>query len=80
LAKPGNAHPLTDRKVLDFNPKSVDAPDDLVAWNDRHVRISEFTVDDMEVGPTNATGADLDANLPTPGQSIGHFRPLQGCT
>jgi len=50
--------------IFDFRINGIadffDAPDDLVAENERKFRIRQFAIDDMKIGPAN--GAHVDAN------------------
>ena len=47
MAKPWNADSLTDVQPLDAGSERVDSADNLVARNDRHLRVGQLAIDDM---------------------------------
>ncbi len=58
-------------------PEQVDSTDDLVVGNDRHLRIGQLAVDDMQVGAANTESGHLDANLARTRISLGELNPFQ---
>jgi len=77
MAQPGDADPLANPHALDAAADGIDPADDLMTWNDRHFRIGQFAVDDMQVGAADAAGEHLDADLPGAGLSIRQGSPHQ---
>lgn len=51
MAEPGNADVLTHAQTLDGGPNRVDPADDLTPRDDRHLRVRQLTIDDMQVRP-----------------------------
>jgi hypothetical protein len=51
----------------------VDAADDFMARNDRIFDAGKLRIDDMKVGPANATRADFYANFSVAGAGIRTF-------
>ena len=71
-AEPGNADPVADAEALRALAQRRDPADDLVAGHDRQ-RALKVAVDDMEIGPADAAGGDLDQQLARAGR---RHRPL----
>jgi hypothetical protein len=71
VAEPRNADTLANAQALDFGTDRVDTAYDLVARDNRNVRVGQFAVDDMKVGTANSTGTHLDSYLARPGLPIG---------
>ena len=63
MAEPRNADALTDVQSLDARANRINATNDLVAWNDRHFRIGQLAIYDMQVCAADAAGRDLHTNL-----------------
>src|SRR5690606_38818055 len=63
VAEPRDADALAEREARDAGAERVHTADDLVAGNDRPLRMLEVTVRDVEVGAAHATGRDLDPHL-----------------
>ena len=55
----------------------VDATDDLVSGYDRYARFSQLPIDHVQIGATNTTRCDRDADRAGTGFAIGQFGPLQ---
>ena len=66
LAEPGHADARPGREI-DAIADRLDAADDLVAGNDRQLRIRQFAVDHVQVGAADAAGLDPHADLAAPG-------------
>jgi hypothetical protein len=52
-------------------------PDDLVAWNDRQLRIRQFPIDDMQVRAADPAGGGLDPNLVGARQTVWKLSPFE---
>jgi hypothetical protein len=77
VAEPRNADALTHAQPFDACPDHIDPADDLVARDDRHFRIGQFAIDDMQVRAADAAGGNLDSNLTRPGLPIGEIGPFK---
>src|SRR5262249_53049367 len=62
-AEPRDPDALAYRQSRDFRPQGGDAPDDLVAGHDRKLRVWQFAVDHVQIGPADTAGRDLDENF-----------------
>ena len=65
-AEPGHADPLAQGKAGDAGAERRDPADDLMAGDDRQLRVRQFAVDHMQVGAAHAAGRDLDQDLAGP--------------
>jgi hypothetical protein len=72
-SKPRNADPLTNLTVIHVRAERIDAPDDLMPWNDRELRVWQFAINDVEIGPADAASLDPDPKLARAGNGIGQF-------
>src|SRR5262249_34025963 len=63
VTEPGNADAFAGFRGSDAGAKRIHPPDHFVAGNDRIGDIRQLAVDDMQVGPAYAAGADLDARV-----------------
>ena len=63
MTEPGNADAFAEAEPADVGADRIDPPDNLMPGNDRHLRIWQFPVDDMEIGAADAAGAHAHANL-----------------
>ena len=77
VAEPRNADALTHVQLVDARPDHIDLADDLVARDDRHLRIGQFAIDNMQVRAADAAGGNLDSNLTGPRLPIGKIGPFQ---
>ena len=77
VAEPRNADTLPHVQVLNAGADRIDPANDLMARNNRNVRVGQFAVDDMQVGAADAACGHLDANLARPWFAIGEIRPFQ---
>jgi hypothetical protein len=77
MAQPRNADTLTHAPPLYASPDHIDPADDLVARNDRHLRVRQLAIDDMQVRAADAAGGHLHSNLARPGLPIGEFCPFK---
>ncbi len=77
VTEPGYADALTHPQAFDTRSNCIDPTDDLVARDDRQMRIWQFAVHDMQVGATDAASRDLDANLARPRMPVGEIGPFQ---
>ncbi len=76
MAEPRNADALTHAQPLDALPDRIDPADDLVAWDDRHNRVGQLAIDDMQVRATDAAGGHYHSDLAWPGLPIGEICPF----
>ena len=56
--QPGNPDSIADSEALRPLPRPDDTANDLVSRNKRQLRLRQLTIEDVEVGATNATGVD----------------------
>ena len=77
MAEPRNADALTHVQPFDASPDRIDPADDFVTRDDRHLRVGQFAIDDMQVRAADAAGGHLHSNLAGPGLPIGEFGPFQ---
>ena len=70
-AKPGDSNSHTRRETFDTRPAGQDARHDLVAWNQRQPRLVKFTVNHVQISPTNRTRKYTRQDLTWPGGAIG---------
>ena len=77
VAEPRNADTLPHVQVLNAGTDRIDPANDLMAGNNRNVRVGQFAVDDMQIGAADAACGHLDANLTRPWFAIGEIRPFQ---
>jgi len=77
VAQPWDADALTHRQALNTLSYRIDPANDLVTRNNWHMRIGKLAIDDMQVGPANAAGGDLDPNLPWPGLPVRQLCPYK---
>jgi hypothetical protein len=59
VAKPRNPNALTHPQALDASPDLVDPSNDLMAWDDRQLRVRQLAIDDMQVRAAYAAGGHL---------------------
>jgi hypothetical protein len=71
MAEPRNADTLAHVQVLDAGADRIDPAYDLVARDNRHYRIRQFAIDDMQVGAADAAGGDPNPYLARSGLPIG---------
>ena len=71
VAEPRNADTLADVQVLDAGADRIDPANDLMARDNRNVRVGQFAVDDMPVGAADAAGTYLNPYLAWPGLPLG---------
>jgi hypothetical protein len=71
ISQPGNPDPVADPVRRDATAYEIDAADDFMPWDNWVADVRQFPVDDMKVGPADATGTDPDANLPVGRDRIG---------
>ena len=62
---------------FDAGPDRIDPADDLMARDDRHLRVGQLAIDDMQIRAADAAGGHLHANLARPGLPIGEFGPFK---
>ena len=80
VAEPRHADARAERRV-DAVADRLDPADDLVAGNDRQLRIGQFAVDDVQIGAADAAGLDAHADLAGARLGLGPFldrEPLAG--
>ena len=71
VAEPRNADTLADVQVLDACADGIDPANDLMARDDRNLRVGQFAIDDMQIGAADAAGGDLNPYLARPWLPIG---------
>ena len=77
-AQPGHAHALTRDETADAGAQRLDLTHDLVAWDQRQRRFSQFAVHHMQVGAADAAGGDSQQQLARPGLRCWQLLQLQG--
>jgi hypothetical protein len=77
MAEPWNANALTYAQPFDTNPDRIDPADDLMAGDDRYLRVGQLSINDVEVCAADAAGAHLHSNLARPGLPIGEMCPFK---
>jgi hypothetical protein len=70
VTEPGNADAFADLQVHNTGAKRIYPADHFMAGNDRIGNIRQFSVDDVQIGPAYAAGADLHAHISRPGRRI----------
>ncbi len=75
--EPRNADTLTLGEAADPWPELANRADDLMAEHEGELWLSELSVDDVQVGSTDAAGMHLEANLSRTGDRIGQLGGLQ---
>jgi len=68
---------LPDLQRLDCGADRVDAPDDFVSWNDGQLRLSQLTVEHVQIGTADAAGTDPHANLARARLTVGQLAPFE---
>ncbi len=63
-------HTLANAQCGDARSGRVDASHDLMAGDNRYLRMRQFTIHYMQIGTADAAGADSNANLARAGLSI----------
>jgi hypothetical protein len=71
VAEPRNADTLADVQVLDLYADDIDPANNLMARDNRNVRVGQLAVDDMQIGAADAAGAHLNPYLARPWLRIG---------
>ena len=61
--EPGDTDPLALRAIAHRRTERFDGPDHLMARDDRRAQRLEITLDDVKIGPANATGVNLDQDF-----------------
>src|SRR5690606_3063584 len=68
---PRHPHPVAPGEPLRLAPLRHDGADDLVAGDERQLRVGQLPVGHVEVGAADAPGADADEHLPRRGRRDG---------
>ena len=76
-AEPRDPDPLPGLEALRPLPRPLDGADDLVAGDERQLRLGQVAVDDVEVGAADAAGVHPHQHLPRPGLGVGQLRLAQ---
>jgi hypothetical protein len=74
-AEPWHADPVADREPVGIGSTVHDHADDFVTGHQRQLRVAQFAVEDVQIGPADGTGLDRDQQLPRSGP---RFRQLGG--
>ena len=69
-AKPGDAHAISHPRRLHRVPGRDDFSDNLVTGDEWQLGMGQLTVDDVQVGPAQGAGADLDEHLIVTGRGV----------
>jgi hypothetical protein len=77
MAHPGHAHALANAQFRYTFAERIDATDDLMTGNDRHVRVGQFPIDDVQIGSAYAAGEDFHPNLAGTGLPLRKFNAFQ---
>ncbi len=77
MSKPRDAHSLAERQPFHTGAKCIDPPDDFVARNDRHMRVWQLAVHDVQIRAAHTASAHLHANLARPRLPVRQFGPGQ---
>jgi hypothetical protein len=77
VAEPRNADALTHAQPFDASPDHIDPADDLVARDDRHLRVRQFAIHDMKVRAADAAGGHFYSNLTRPRLPTGEICPFK---
>src|ERR1700730_5923772 len=62
-AQPRNPDAVADREIFDALAGLLDAPDNLMSQNQRQLRVGQFAIDNMKIGPANGAGVNPDKQL-----------------
>ncbi len=76
VAEPWNADPLTRLEVC-AGSQGRNMPHNLMAGDDRQLRLFEIAVDNMQVGTAHTTSGDLDQHLASAGHGNRHLKRAQ---
>src|SRR5262249_39962971 len=76
-AEPGEAGALADGESARAGADRDDLADALMAEDQRQRRLGELTVDDVEVGATDAAGEDAEQDLSGTGERLGNLGLLE---
>src|SRR5262249_53406350 len=71
--EPGDPPPLADAEGFDALAQGVNRAHDLVAQDERQLGPVELAVHDVEIGPADGAGPDVEADLPRSGEGIGQL-------
>jgi hypothetical protein len=77
MAEPGDPDAIGECQARDTGADRVDTADDLVAGNDRRLRMGQFAIQHMEVRAADPASEHLDPDLPRPRLAIRHLGPDQ---
>jgi hypothetical protein len=72
-AEPRDTDPVPRGEPIRSGAGPDHTADDLMAGRQRQLRLGELPVDDVEVGPADAAGGDLERDLTTTGLWIGQL-------
>jgi hypothetical protein len=75
VAEPGNADPLIDTKPFDAGSDRIDPADDLMTGDDRIFAGGQFTIQNMQIGATDAASQHLHSDLARSGPPVRHVGP-----
>jgi hypothetical protein len=75
---PGDANALANGAIGDIRTQRFDDANDLVARDDRGAPNLEIAFDDVQIGPADATGVNLDEDFVVGGFGNGNVAQMQG--
>src|SRR5207244_13195254 len=78
ISEPRNPHAIAYDESVHRIADLLDDADDLVARNDRHVRIRQLAGDDVQIRPAHAAGADLDEHFSRERDRLLQIAELEG--
>jgi hypothetical protein len=80
VSKPRHAHPVADNEAGTAIPDKVNHTHHLVTRDNQAILGRKVALGQMEIGATDATGADANADLPVPGNRHDTFNaPERPC-
>jgi len=71
---------LTELYIHDASANGIDAPHDLMAWNDRQHWVRQFAIDDMQVRAAHATGFYFNSDFTGARLRLREFGPFEWST
>jgi hypothetical protein len=77
MAEPRNADALTRFLSLHARSDRINPPDDFVTGNDRHNRVWQLAIHDVQVRAADPAGRHLHPNLAWARLPIGQFCPFK---
>jgi hypothetical protein len=76
IAQPWHADSFSLTECRDLRPDPGNSPNDLVSKDQGQLGISQLAIEDVQVGPADATGTHLDQHVVSPGLGHCHLSEL----